>query len=218
MSGWSEEEDQKLYNKYIELTEKWREGLTEYQQEQAEDYALSWGVLAAVDRVVGDSSFNPDIKKGEIIPQPEKHYEILKPEFTWKESTITRIIEWKEKHTEIVRDQQGNVSQKTEIVDKERTVTEKVMLLVSADTYEAGYTYEYETATNTTGTAGLNSKKITETKEVVKNVQETGPYYERLVDLLAEYDFSRDEMNLEFILNWSPHMMKITNTVLRTDG
>jgi murein DD-endopeptidase MepM/ murein hydrolase activator NlpD len=74
------------------------------------------------------------------------------------------------------------------------------MLLVSADTYEAGYTYEYETATDTTGTAGLNSKKITETKEVVKNVQETGPYYQRLVDLLLEYDFSGDERNLEFIL------------------
>src|SRR5690606_20945783 len=48
---------------------------------------------------------------------------------------------------------------------------------------------------------GLDSKRIIETKEVVKTVQETGPYYQPLSNLLAEYDFDgQEQTNLEFIL------------------
>jgi len=202
LSGWSEEDDQKLQKRYVELTESWKEGLTEYQQEQAGEYALSWAVLAAIDRVVGDPACNPEVKEGKIVPQPEKHYEMLKPQFSWKESTITRVIEWKEKKTNIIRDEVGNIIDRTEkIVDRKRTETEKVMLLVTADTYEANYSYQYETVTNSTGKAGLNSSKVTETKEVVSNIQETGPYYQGLLVVLREYDLDgQEQMNLEFIL------------------
>lgn len=194
LSGWSEEDDQKLQKRYVDLTESWRKGLTEYQQEQAEDYALSWAVLAAVDRVMGDPAFNPEVKEKKIIPQPEKHYEMLKPEFTWKESTIKRVFEWKEKK---IKNSKGE----TEIVNRKKTETEKVMLLVTANTYESDYVYEYETVTYSTGKAGLDSKRIIESKEVVKTVQETGPYYQPLSNLLDEYDIDgQEQTNLEFIL------------------
>lgn len=197
---WVKKYDSLLEKKYEELTASWDDGLTEFQKEQAEQYKLSWAVLAAVDRVIGDPSVNLEARGKILMPQPERHYEILKPRFKWKESTITRVIEWKEKDCDPVYDENGNVIGKDcDIVHRKKVEKETVKLLVSADTYEARYDYEYETVTTVEGEAALNSKKVTTTREVVKYITESGPYYSRLLEILADYGMG-NKSSLEFIL------------------
>lgn len=190
-TAWTEEDDEALYIEYTELADSWKEGLDEFQQEQAEDYALPWAVLAAVDRVFGDPSINLNIKdEVDYKPEAKKHYEILKPIFEWKDSTIIRELEWEEE-VEVGEDDEGNPIYETQTMHS--TEREEVKLLTLADTYEATYVYEYETVTNTWTEGGTT---ITETKEVVKNIIEHGPYYQRLLILLDEHGLKESEIEM----------------------
>lgn len=192
-TAWTEEDDQALYDEYTRLTESWKEGLDAYQQEQAQDYALSWGVLAAVDRVFGDPIINEEIKgERDYKPNPEKIYKILRPIFEWKDSTIIRELEWEEE-VEVGSDRNGNPIYQTRTMHD--TQIEHVKLLMMADIYEAKYIYKYETVTESWTEGNV---RITETKEVVKNIIEQGPYYERLLNLMKEHGLN--EKSLEMIL------------------
>lgn len=186
ISAWGVEDDEKLYAKYLELTCSWGEGLTEFQQEQIQEYALPWAILAAIDRTVGDPSVNPEAKIKEITPQPEKHYKILKPKFAWKKSTITQVTNWTETLEDGTKKERKNVD------------TKEVMLLVSAKTYEANYQYEYEKKTEQ---SSVNGKNITTTRESVNAVNVSGPYYEPLKQILNEHKLGKKtELNLEYVL------------------
>ncbi|NSW82749.1 MAG: M23 family metallopeptidase [Syntrophothermus sp.] len=138
--SWNKEKNIKLIAEYKRLTESWKEGLTPDEQAQAEPHAMSWAVLAGIDRLLGDplSHGGTDYK-----PDPQKHYQALAPRFKWKESEVIAVE----------KDEEG----------KEKETRTRVRLLVEADTFEGTYTYEYEWKTYKEG-----GKTII--REVVANV------------------------------------------------
>jgi murein DD-endopeptidase MepM/ murein hydrolase activator NlpD len=201
---WTEEDDIILHQTYVSLSDTWKIGLDEYQKEQAEQYALPWAILAAVDRVVGDPSMTND--GSPITPRPYDHFEILKPEFEWRESIITRFYEWQEeeKYEVLVGFTKEMIptpiyEERIRIVARNKHETETVKLLTKAVTFEAAYIYDYEQVTNVSGEPGLTTTRITETKEVISTVEEHGPYYQPLIMLLTDYGFMGKGI-LEFIL------------------
>ena len=78
---WNEDKERKLYAKYNSLCDSYDDGLTDYQIEQVTGYKLSWAILAAIDRLLAEPIFTGSLKR---MPNPEKHYEELKPIFTWE--------------------------------------------------------------------------------------------------------------------------------------
>ncbi|MDT3417182.1 murein DD-endopeptidase MepM/ murein hydrolase activator NlpD [Brevibacillus aydinogluensis] len=97
---WNTQKDKELSDKYKALMVK-DLGLQEPQMyapsqyDQAYGFRLPWTLLAAVDRVLGDPSVSNSVRRQ---PQPEKHYEALKPIFTWK--TYTVDVKKKERDSE----------------------------------------------------------------------------------------------------------------------
>ncbi|MHB1418654.1 MAG: M23 family metallopeptidase [Bacillota bacterium] len=200
---WMLQEDQALKKKYDQLGERWHAGMETAEQlkarlgpdwreeinagkiiseyDQAEPYRLPWAVLAGVDRVLGDPTING---KKTFDPNPDKHYAALKPAFTWKTVTYTKIIE-----------ETVTVNQKTEL--KTRKVTASMRLLEEADTFEADYKFDYATKEASQGTAGID--QVTSHLQVLSSTEQKGPYYGPLTQLLKSYGIA-DPMDVELVL------------------
>ncbi|WP_051302498.1 peptidoglycan DD-metalloendopeptidase family protein [Salibacterium aidingense] len=74
--GFSEEDEETydgdVFKDYQEAAATWDEGLSNYQRKQAEPYAISWGVLAGVDRLRND----PHMKSGNTFMKISDDVEI----------------------------------------------------------------------------------------------------------------------------------------------
>lgn len=87
---WSIDKDKELGEKYKHLVEqdlgsKVEQEYTPSQFNQAYGYRLPWTLLAAVDRVLGDPTNNDKVNRN---PQPEKHYEAVRTNFSWITKTV----------------------------------------------------------------------------------------------------------------------------------
>lgn len=198
---WTMEFDQELKRQYDELGSRWKDGLEteedlrarlgpEWSEEiddgyivaefdQAKPYRLPWAVLAAVDRVIGDP-----VITGEdyFLPQPEKNYEALKPEFTWREVTFTKTIEEVEENYTTI---------------ETRTVTADVRLLQQVHAYDATYEVEYQPKTIARGEKNKN-QRVTEL-ETLNTIRQQGPYFGPLIDLMNSYGITR-QLDIELVL------------------
>lgn len=143
---WNTKKDKELSDKYQalmvkDLGSKESQKYTPSQYEQAYGFRLPWTLLAAVDRVLGDPSNNDKKNRN---PQPEKHYEALKPVFTWKKATVVvkrkvvradGSISWVTEHYSVslldrVQAYNANylLSYRKEITKDESTIVEKYVL------------------------------------------------------------------------------------------
>lgn len=207
--GWTMEDDRKLQEQYLSLQNKYKESADnvrkqgdllvsesvldsadQSQVEQAEPHKVPWAIMAAVDRFLGDPAMT-----GEKMwkPDPERTYNALKPTFYWRKSKIitTTVKTWEEE----VKKSDGS----TKKVKKTSTETseKEVYLLEQVDAYDAHYDYIYEWKTEKkTEDSGDIHKDITIKKEELKTMRQSGPYYQKLVDLLGSYGLSTDDVEL----------------------
>ncbi|GBF35468.1 membrane proteins related to metalloendopeptidases [Desulfocucumis palustris] len=200
---WTEARDMELAQKYRELSDRtWKEGhqsteeLKESlpaifdsdiekgriasQQTQAYPHRLPWSVLAGVDRVAGD----PIIHKDGLLrnPNPDYHYEVLKSSYQWTTFKVTKV------DRTIERDKNGNKTVSY------HTYTGQVYLLDTANNFEGGYKYIWETETNYYDDGHLKS-----IMPKLVSVEKSGPFLKRLIDLMAGYKVT-DRLEIETVL------------------
>ena len=200
---WTEAMDTELAQKYRELSDKtWKDGnqsteelkesLSEIfnsdieagriasQQVQAYPHRLPWSVLAGVDRIAGD----PIIHKDGLLrkPNPDYHYEALKSSFTWKTFKVVKVKKIRKK------EQDGSYS----ISYKEYSGT--VYLLVTAETFEGNYKYHW-----TEEKSYYDDGHLKTIMPKIVSVEKTGPFLQRLIDLMAEYKVT-DTLEIETVL------------------
>ncbi|WP_051688285.1 peptidoglycan DD-metalloendopeptidase family protein [Desulfofalx alkaliphila] len=200
---WTEEMDQALAGDYIELSNRtWQEGheskeeLIERldsvfrseidsgtipnQQGQAKPHRLPWSVMAGIDRVVGDPITHRDenwLRK----PDPETHFETLRPTFAWQDFRVLK------KREETRTDSNGNSY--TVIV----TYTGNIKLLDTVETFEANYRYHW--SENVT----YRDNEVWSIMPKLETVEKNGPYFEAFREHLASYGVE-DDLELEMIL------------------
>ncbi|WP_126430044.1 M23 family metallopeptidase [Brevibacillus marinus] len=178
---WNTQRDKELSEQYHalplrDLGSDEPQFLTPSQYDQAYAFRLSWALLAAVDRVLGDPT-NNDKRRN---PQPEKHYEALRPYFTWRDAFV--IVKRK------VIKQNGKVEWEIE--------KHKVKLLEQVDAYNAIHRLTYRKIVTTTEWV------ITEKYELDQVETEFLPKeQDRLTKLLESYHLP--EKDQELIVNLS---------------
>jgi murein DD-endopeptidase MepM/ murein hydrolase activator NlpD len=210
--GWTREDDMRLHRKYLELADRVKkpaekvrkvDGLyvadsviedVESQIAMAEPHRVPWGIMAAIDRFLGDPAMTGS---SFWAPDPERTYEALKPEMHWKKSIIRTTVEvtWKE----VVQQPDGS------FVTVTRTETdveeEEVYLLKKVYAYDATYDYRYKDVTEKwTEDRGGRHYSYEVEKEVLENYERYGPYFERVYDFLAENGIKGDDVELIFHL------------------
>lgn len=224
---WTMEFDQELKRKYDELGSRWSDGLEtetelrarlgpDWQEEidagqiiseldQAEPYRLPWSVLAGVDRVIGDPIING---QDTFLPQPDKNYAALKPEFTWQEATFTKTIEEEVEHTRTVtkqvQDKEVQVEETYTTIET-RIASADVRLLQEVRAYDAVYDFQYKPETVIKGEQNKN-QRITKL-ETVKTIRQSGPYFGPLINLLSSYGITKEldqELVLQLAMTYDP--------------
>lgn len=167
------------------------------EREQVEPHRVPWSLLGAMDRVIGDpiihGNHGPEIEEGRgRVPEPEKRFNELEPDLKWEDFQLYYYHKWTESHYE--EDKEG----KLELVSEtyEEKYTHDIKLLTFADTYEAVNSYAWEQEVMEDEDKDSYEKIIV---PKLAHYQKEGPYYERLRNVLAEYDLSED-MELELIL------------------
>lgn len=171
------QENADLFDRYKEIADTWKEGLTDDQITQAETHGLSWAILVAVDRLAND----PYIHKGKKITlRPKEVEKDLRPQFEWKESVVTTVTEH---NWYVPPDENGEGGG----CESETTIEEEtVLLLTRADTIEGTYLYEYEWKTESHHVEGdCGGTTTTVTAEVIKEMKIPKP--EELYQPLYEY-------------------------------
>lgn len=150
------------------------------QQDMAYNHRLPWSILAGVDRVVGD----PIIHKGkERKPQPEKHYDTLKPAFNWTTFDavgVERIIEVDENGHETI---------------SYIPHTATVPLLKTAHTFEVT-TYKYEWVEER---EYYNDGHLKSVMPKLVTIEKNGPFFEPLKTLMSQYNIT-DLLEIETVL------------------
>ncbi|NUU74692.1 peptidoglycan DD-metalloendopeptidase family protein [Paenibacillus xylanilyticus] len=198
---WNLQKDKELQEKYIQLSEN---GLGEsdeysfgskkgvpYQEspfEQATTYQISWALIAAADRVIGD----PIVGDGSTRkPDPERTYKAIGPRFTWKDTVV--IVETKTTTYRTVTDDEGNDTQERVVnVDTQKY---KTKLITTVDQYDQTVNIDYRTETVQTGDSD-NYTKVT--AEVQSSVVSTPRVPDRLVTFLIDHGLIEDDA--EFVV------------------
>lgn len=198
---WTEAMDQELAAKYRELSNKtwqcyksrefmkeetdeyfWPEidaGLIPSEQEQAYLHRLPWSVLAGVDRIAGDPLVH---KESGRKPNPEKHFEPLKPEMSWREFQALKV----ERVVEISGDG-------TEVVSY--IMHEAVCrLLDKVSTFEGNYEYHW-----TEKKTFFSDGHLASIMPQMESIDKHGPYFVPLIDLMASYGIT-EVLELETVL------------------
>jgi hypothetical protein len=170
--------DPSLLDKYKIIANTWDEELTDDQKTQVQAYKFPYTLLMSVDRVVNDNATWEG--KQYVEPQPQKVFEILRPRFYWKDSTITTVT------TTTETDEEGNTYVTT------NTSVQNVVLLTKAETYEGIFINEYEWET-------IISGNITITREILKDTITPEIYYLPLKDYLRDERGIKDEQTFEVV-------------------
>lgn len=156
------------------------------ERPQAKQHSISWALLAAVDRVLGDPVVTglPDRR-----PDPEGHFRKLEPQLEWRDFELYYKCSWTEKSG-------GGTS----IEKYTRIYRHKIRLLAGARSYEAEkITYQWETKRYFYRDQG--SDYVEEAVyPVFKDSTQQGPYFEKLRRLLAEHQLVKDS-DLELVIN-----------------
>jgi murein DD-endopeptidase MepM/ murein hydrolase activator NlpD len=165
--GTKEETDERLFDEYQSIADRWHEELTAEQESQVQTYALNWQWLAQVDRSLNDPSFfntflNENVKEVEL--RPEETFEEVRPKFTWKNSEIITVKEV------CLR----NGGEEGEATYKKSTVTERqpVLLLKKAETIQNDYLYTYASETTTeTSPSACGELTTTVTQDILQRIE-----------------------------------------------
>lgn len=157
------------------------------EQEQVEPHRVPWALMGAMDRILGDpivtGRHGLETEGKGRYPEPEKHFKELEPVLEWKDFELYYYHRW------VVTSEEDT-----------KTYTEKykhnIRLLVSAGTYEANYSYDWDAKIIERGGEDNYTKIII---PELKGVERTGPYYERLKNIVRSYGLIKDS-NVELIL------------------
>ena len=167
------------------------------EREQVEPHRVHWSLLGAMDRVIGDpivhGKHGPETELGRgRLPSPEKRFNELEPELEWQDFELYYYHKWTEYHYK--EDSEGNRVKVSETYTEKYTHT--IRLLASADTYEAKHLYTWEEEVTEKEGKGWYKKVII---PKLADYQKSGPYFERLRVVLAEYDLTAN-IELELVL------------------
>ena len=157
------------------------------ERAQVKQHSLSWALLAAVDRVLGDPVISglPGRR-----PRPEDHFIYLEPKLKWREFELYYHRSW----TEPSGDKGGSETRR-------RTMTYRhtIRLLAEVQSYEAErviYQWEARRHRRSYPRADLVEEAV---YPVLKGVRQQGPYFQRIRDLLADNGLVR-KSDLELLL------------------
>jgi len=167
------------------------------EKDQVDPHRVSWSLLASLDKVLGDPVVHGDSgleSEGHgRKPDPEKHFNLLKPELKWQTFTLYYYETWTE------QEKDGD-----EI--KEKTYTKEykknIKLLTEAKCYDANYQYSWGQNVVEKKTANGYKKIIT---PQLNNVVRTGPYYEKLRSILRDAGLTSD-IDLELVLRFAENI------------
>jgi len=162
------------------------------ERDQAEPFRVKWSLMGALDRVLGDpvvhGNYGSEPSGKGRMPNPEKRFAELKPELKWEDFELYYFHKWKEQK----KDKDGN----TYTVTHTESYTHNIRLLTYADSYEAIYSFNWQDKV-------IEEKSKNSYEKIVipelTNVLKQGPYYEKLKNILADYELVTD-MDLELVL------------------
>lgn len=149
--------------------------LDSFQQNQTETYTLSWALLEAVDRLLGDPYVFGDETRQIFKPDAEKHYWALRPKYQWKESVNET---W-----DLVQDKDGSHWEYSR---------QDVKLLTRADCMETTFNYTYKPYY-------FSNDHHRERKEIIDKITDTGNYYTKFFNYLMTYEIDKP-LELEYPL------------------
>ena len=171
------EEYQQLNKAYDAQAERYKEGLTAFEQDQVAEHKLTKGIMLAVDQILGDPLFTGK-KQWESIG-PEKIYNALKPHFVWKNSTITRTVTYEDVVIEekVVYENRVRTVTKTEYREEKRLVKVRDYIderhyreYYEWQTVQVPYTVE-EVVTEKVPVTISEEKRVVKTKEFTETVR-----------------------------------------------
>lgn len=158
------------------------------ERSQVKQHSVSWALLAAVDRVLGDPVITG--LKGRS-PQPEDHFKRLEPKLEWQDFELFYRCSW----TEVSGSGENARSKKFT-----RIYSHKIKLLTGVQSYEAEkITYRWETKRYFYKDPRSNLVEEA-VYPVLKNVTHKGPYFKKLSDLLKDNQLVK-ESDLELVIN-----------------
>ncbi|MCL6612434.1 MAG: M23 family metallopeptidase [Peptococcaceae bacterium] len=158
------------------------------ERSQVKQHSVSWALLAAVDRVLGDPVITglPGRR-----PNPEEHFRKLEPKLKWRDFELYYRRSWTERSG---KDGNGGAEKKT-IIYRHR-----IRLLTEVESYEAEkITYHWETKRHYRRDPGSGSTEEA-VYPVFTGLKQQGPYFKRLRSLLAEHQLVKDS-DLELVIN-----------------
>jgi murein DD-endopeptidase MepM/ murein hydrolase activator NlpD len=164
------------------------------EKDQVDPHRVSWSLLASLDKVLGDPVVHGESgleSEGRgRKPNPDKHFNQLRPELTWQTFTLIYYETWTEE------EQIGDKIQKKTY---EKEFKKKIRLLTSAKCYDADYQYSWGENIVEQKTANGYKKIVT---PQVASVTRNGPYYENLRAILKEEGIGSD-IDLELVLRFA---------------
>lgn len=150
-----------VFEDYKKVAAKWADGLSPEQKSQVSIHELTWGVLAAVDRLIHDSA---NTGESELELKPEEVFRALAPKFTWRKSTVTVVTQACTVSSTV--DEGGNVHTTYSI--STNTDVSTVSLVERATTLEGTFNYSYRTdVTSVPSESPCGQLTMTTTKEIL---------------------------------------------------
>ena len=167
------------------------------EKDQVDPHRVSWSLLASLDKVLGDPVVHGDSgleSEGHgRKPDPEKHFNLLKPELKWQTFTLYYYETWTEQEKD-----GDEVKEKTYTKEYKKNIK----LLTEAKCYDANYQYSWSQNVVEKKTANGYKKIIT---PQLNNVVRTGPYYEKLRSILRDAGLTSD-IDLELVLRFAENI------------
>ncbi|NTW05218.1 MAG: M23 family metallopeptidase [Peptococcaceae bacterium] len=153
---------------------------------QAKSHGVNWGLMAAVDRILGDPLITGLMARN---PNPQGHFDKLKPQLHWENFELYYRYSWSE-----------SSSNGEGVIEKSRTYRHTIPLLVKVESYEVkNISYDWK---RTKYYYKDSKRNIIEEAyyPVLVGTKQEGPYFEKLRQLLMENQLPKNS-DLELILN-----------------
>lgn len=158
------------------------------ERSQVKQHSVSWALLAAVDRVLGDPVITGLKARW---PQAESHFKSLEPKLEWQDFELSYRCSW----TEVSGSGENAKSKKFT-----RIYSHKIKLLSEVHSYEAekiAYRWDKKRYFYKDPHTDFVEEAI---YPVFNNVTYKGPYFKKLSDLLKDNQLVK-ESDLELVLN-----------------
>lgn len=152
---------------------------------QAKIHRVNWALLAAIDRVLGDSIITGQQGRK---PDPDKHFKSLAPKLYWQDFELYYRCSWRETSAD------GNTVTRTKIYKH------NIRLLTGVESYEVrqiNYKWKKQHHYFRDPDSGYVEEAY---YPVFQGSTQQGPYYEKLRKLLADNQLVKNS-DLELILN-----------------